>query len=446
MSARYMSLWLAVALCLAPFSAHAEKVRVHTLDNGLTVVLKEEHKAPVVSFQVWYKVGSMDEVTGTTGLSHLLEHMMFKGTKKHGKGEYSRTVARYGGDENAFTYRDYTAYFMNWSPEHLPLSVELESDRMTNLLLDPEEFDLEREVVREERRMRVDDNPIFATIEQMYAAAFTAHPYRSPIIGWMTDLEQVTRDQAMAHYKRYYVPNNATVVVVGDFDADDLLARIRQSFGPIPPAAHVPRVSVVEPPQYGERRVTLHRPAQLPFLFLGYPIPNWESEDAYALVVLSRILFEGERSRLYQRLVYNDRVAVDGGGDYEPLSADPGLFYFYAVIAPDKATADAEAALYEEIERLQAEPPEARELARAKNQVEAAHIMGQDSVFYQAMMLGQAETVGAGSEYITSFPERIRKVSGKDVMRVAKKYLTPRTRTVAVLVPETPPANAEVSQ
>lgn len=443
MPSKFTVLWLAMALCLTPLVAHAGKVQVHTLDNGLTVVLKEEHKAPVVSFQVWYQVGSMDEVTGATGLSHLLEHMMFKGTENHGKGEYSRLVARYGGDENAFTYRDYTAYFMNWSPQHLPLSVKLESDRMTGLLLDPDEFNLEREVVREERRMRVDDNPIFATIEQMYAAAFTAHPYRSPIIGWMTDLEQVTRDQAMTHYRRYYVPNNATVVVVGDFDADATLALIKKSFGPIPRAAHVPRVAVVEPQQYGERRVTLHRQAQLPFLFLGYPTPNWESDDAYALVVLSRILFEGERSRLYQRLVYNDRLAVDGGGAYEPLSADPGLFYFYAVMAPDKSSADAEAALYEEIERLQTEPPEKRELARAKNQVEADHIMGQDSVFYQAMMLGQAETVGAGSGYITSFPDRIRKVSGKDVMRVAKKYLTPRTRTVAVLVPEAPHASLE---
>jgi len=400
------------------------------------VVLKEEHKAPVISFQVWYKVGSRNEQIGRTGLSHMLEHMMFKGTARHGVGEYSRIVARNGGTENAFTSRDYTAYFANWSPEHLPLSVELESDRMANLALDPKQFTLEREVVREERRMRTDDNPIMATVEQMYAAAYMAHPYGIPVIGWMTDIAQFTRDDLEAHYRRYYEPDNATVVVVGDFKAADALKEIEKGFGPLPAGPAPPAVRAEEPAQQGERRIIVRREAQLPFVFLGYHTPNWESADAYPLAVLARILFEGKSSRIYQRLIYTDQIAVDSGGEYEPVSTDPGLFYFYAMAAPGKTPDQVEKAIYEEVARLQDGPAEAKELVRAKNQVEAGYVLAQDSVFYQAMQLGEAETTGAGVDYVEQFPKRIRRVTAADVQRVARKYLVADNRTVAVLVPE----------
>jgi len=414
---------------------HAD-VRTQVLSNGLTVVLREEHKAPVISFQVWYKVGSRNEETGRTGLSHMLEHMMFKGTARHAAGEYSRIIARNGGNENAFTSRDYTAFFMNWAPQNLPLSVDLESDRMTGLIVDPKEFALERQVVGEERRMRIDDNPIMATMEQLYAAAYTAHPYGEPVIGWMSDIQAYASDDVAAYYKRYYAPNNATVVVVGDFDADKALDAIQKGFGALPRGPEVPVVRAQEPEQPGERRVVVRRPAQLPFVFIAWHVPDWASPDAYALAVLGRILYEGKRSRIYQRLIYTDQIAVDAGGDYDPVSIDPMLFYCYGAAAPGQTPETVEAALNDEIARLQNAPPDARELARAKNQVEAGYVMAQDSVFYQAMQFGEAATVGAGVGYVADYPKRIREVTAEQVQAVAKKYLVPDHRTVAVLIPE----------
>ncbi|MFQ5508731.1 MAG: M16 family metallopeptidase [Leptospirillia bacterium] len=430
------------ALFPAADPARAEAVKSVTLDNGLQVVLKEEHKAPVSTFMVWYRVGSRNEVTGLTGLSHLLEHMMFKGASLYGKGEYADTVARHGGTQNAFTSRDYTAYYMNWAPENLPQSVLMEADRMKNLLLDPEEFDLEREVVREERRLRIDDNPISATVEQLFATAYQAYPYRTPVIGWMSDLEGLTRDDALRYYRQYYGPDNATVVVVGDFDSDTLLEQIRRGFSKIPPVRDIPEVHTREPLQEGQRRVWLKREAQLPFVITGYPTPNWSDDDAYALEVLSRILFDGKRSRIYQRLIYNDRIAVDAGGSYDPLTIGTQLFYFYAVVARDHTAEEVEVAIAEEIGRLQQEPPEARELQRVKNQVEANYIMRLDSIYSQSMVLGEAVTVGAGADYIETFPERIRRVTAEDITRVAKKYLVTDRSTVAVLVPTPAPETA----
>ncbi|MBI5137238.1 MAG: insulinase family protein [Nitrospirae bacterium] len=426
--------------------ALAGPVRVETLDNGLTVVLKEEHKAPVVSFQVWYKVGSRDEVGGRTGLSHLLEHMMFKGTAAHGKGEYSRIVAKYGGTENAFTSRDYTAYYMNWAPQHLDLSVELEADRMVNLLVDPEEFNPERQVVAEERRLRIDDNPVYAAVEQLYAVAYLAHPYRQPTIGWMDDLVRLSRADAHAHYKRFYAPDNATVVVVGDFAADALLASIRATMGALPPSGVTRDPVTAEPEQMGERRITLEREAQLPFLILGYHVPNWRSPDADALVVLSQLLFEGKRSRIYERLIYTDQSAVDASGDYDPLATDDPFFYFHAMVAPGHDPAAVEAAIYEEVARLQTEPPSERELQRAKNQVEADFLFAQDSAYYQAMRLGEAVSVGAGVDYVDTFPERIRRVTADDVTRVARAYLLAAHRTVAWMNPTPSPTAQPAAQ
>jgi zinc protease len=443
---RALAVWLALAGLALPAPLWAADVETHTLPNGLKVVLKEEHKAPVISFQVWYNVGSRNEQVGRTGLSHMLEHMMFKGTKRRAVGDYARIVARNGGNENAFTSRDYTAYFMNWAPEHLPLSVDLEADRMTGLVVDPQQFKLEREVVEEERRMRIDDNPVMTTVEQMYATAYMAHPYGNPVIGWMSDLDRLTADDLVAYYRRYYAPDNATVVVVGDFDAAEALAEIEKGFGPLPAAQAPPEVRAQEPPQAGERRIIVRKQAQLPFVLLGYHTPNWQSPDAYPLAVLARLLFEGKRSRIYQRLIYADQVAVDGGGEYDPLSVDPQLFYFYATVAPGHTTDEAEQAIYDEVARLQAEPPDDRELARARNQVEAGYVLAQDSVFYQAMHLGEAETVGAGVDYAERFPERIRQVTAEDVRRVAAKYLVPDNRTVAVLAPEPAPGSGEGPQ
>ncbi len=427
---------IAIAL-LFPSISFSAKIEEATLANGLKVVLLEEHKAPVVTFQVWYKVGSRNEVTGKTGLSHLLEHMMFKGTSRYGKGEFSRIVAKNGGTENAFTGNDYTAYFENFAADRIELSLDLESDRMGSLLVDPKEFQLEREVVKEERRTRTDDDPYAFLIENLYAISFLVHPYHAPVIGWMSDLGDLTRDDAFDYYKRHYLPNNATVVVVGDFNAKTLLAKIKTSFEKVPKGPEPPRYVPPEPEQSGERRIVVKREAQLPFVFAAFHTPNYKSPDSHALTVLANILASGKSSRLYRSLVYEQQIALDAGGHYEGLTTDPELFYVYAMARPQISPEDLEEALDGEISRLQTEPIPERELQKAKNQIEAEFILGSDSNFYRAMRIGTAETVGAGHDYVTRFVENIRKVTANDLLRVAKQYLVEDRRSVGILLPRT---------
>ncbi|HZR45621.1 MAG TPA: pitrilysin family protein [Candidatus Manganitrophaceae bacterium] len=420
----------------------AAKIEEVQLDNGLKVLLMEEHKAPVVTFQVWYKVGSRNEITGKTGLSHLTEHMMFKGTTKHGKGEFSRIVAKNGGTENAFTANDYTAYFENFSADRIDLSLELESDRMQNLLIDPKEFQLERDVVKEERRSRTDDDPYSFLIENLYAVAFLVHTYHSPVIGWMSDLDHLVRDDVYNHYKQHYIPNNATVVVVGDFDTKVLVPKIKNAFGKIPKGPAPPQYVPPEPGQTGERRAVIKREAQLPFVFAGYHTPNYQSPDNFALTVLATLLSSGKSSRLYRSLIYDQQIALDAGGHYNGLTTDPELFYVYATARPGKSPEEIERALQAEISRIQTEPVSERELEKAKNQIEAEFLMGADSNFFLAMQIGTAESVGAGHPYVTHFIENIRKVTAADVTRVAKKYLVDDVKSLGTLIPlpQQPPA------
>jgi zinc protease len=404
------------------------------LPNGLKVLLKEEHKAPVVTFQIWYRVGSRNERLGTTGMSHLLEHMMFKGTKKHGPKTFSQTVQRNGGNDNAFTSRDYTAYFENFASDRIGISLDLESDRMQNLLIEPKEFLSEREVVKEERRMRTEDDPVNLMVEQMMSVAFSAHPYQWPVIGWMEDINSITRDDLYNHYRTYYAPNNATIVVVGDFDTKTLLPLIEKYFGTIPRGPAVPAVTAVEPKHLGERRVIVKKQAELPAVFAGYNVPTLKHPDSYALEVLQGVLSSGKSSRLYKSLVYEKQLALYAGGDYDNISADPNLFSVYAGVMPGKTTEEVEKALYAEIDKLKSEPITDEELQKAKNQIEASFIMGQDSMFYQAMLLGQFETV-ANWKLLETYVENIRAVTKKDVMRVTQEYFNEDNRTVGILIP-----------
>ncbi|MCI0528147.1 MAG: insulinase family protein, partial [Nitrospira sp.] len=375
------------------------------------------------------------EVPGWTGLSHLLEHMMFKGTPRYGKGEFSRIVAKNGGTENAFTSRDYTAYFENLSSDRISLSLELESDRMVNLLMDPKEFELEREVVKEERRLRTEDDPKSYLIEQMYSVAFLTHPYRFPVIGWMEDLNRLTPDDAQRHYRNYYRPNNAILVGVGDIESKALLPKIKEYFEKIPRGTDPSPPISYESAQKGERRIVVKREAQLPFVFLGYHVPNYRDPDTYPLKVLATILSTGKSSRLYHSLVYEKKIALDTGGEYDPMTADPELFYFYGMTQPGQTLEALEKGLYEVIERLKTQPISDKELQKAKNQLEAEFIFGQDSNFYQAMQIGAAETIGAGVDYLDSYVNNIRKVTPQGVMQVAKKYLHEDNRTVGILIP-----------
>ena len=424
----------ALAVFAATSFAQDLKVTEKVLPNGLKVLLKEMHKAPVATFQIWYKVGSRNECLGRTGLSHMLEHMMFKGTKKYGPKTFSQTVQRNGGNDNAFTSHDYTAYFETFAADRIGIALDLESDRMQDLLIDPKEFLSERDVVKEERRMRYEDDPVNTMVEQMMSVAFSAHPYQWPVIGWMADISSFTRDDLYHHYRTYYEPNNATIVVAGDIDTKTLLPLIEKYFGGIPRGPEVRNVSAVEPKHPGERRVIVKRQAELPAVFAGYNVPTLKHPDSYALEVLQGVLSSGKSSRLYKALVYEKQIALYAGGDYDNVSTDPNLFYLYAGVMPGKTTDEVEKALYAEIDRFKTEPVTDEELQKAKNQIEASFIMGQDSVFNQAMLLGQFESV-ASWKLLEKYVDNIRAVSKEDVMRVAKEYFSEDNRTVGTLVP-----------
>ena len=411
----------------------------YILSNGMKVLLVEVPKAPVATVQVWYKVGSRNEVMGRAGLSHMLEHMMFKGTARYPKGSFSRIVRKNGGIDNAFTGQDFTAYFENVAADRVGLALELEADRMQGLILDHNEFQTERDVVKEERRLRSEDDPQGALVEALFAHAFLSHPYHWPVIGWFADLDAMSLEDLQRHYDTFYSPNNATLVVVGDIKADSLLPTIKRLFEPIPRGPSPKQTLTPEPDQRGERRFLLKREAQVPFVIMGFRVPNYSSEDSYALDILESILSHGKSSRLYQSLVYDQKNSLAVGADYSVLQTDPGLFYFYSLVNPGAKVEGVEDAIQREIVRLQNEPPSEQELQRAKNQVEAARIFEQDSNFRHAMLMGQAESVGAGWRRVDQFVDRIRAVTAKDIQRVAKQYLTQDNRTVGILIPLPPP-------
>lgn len=425
------------ALCLALAGAAApaaDDVLEATLDNGLRVLLLQDHRSPLVSFQVWYRVGSRNERPGATGLAHLLEHMMFKGTTAYGPRMFATLIEQSGGQDNAFTSQDYTSYFVTIVADKLDLVVALEADRMRNLLLDATAFESERLVVMEERRTRTEDDPEGFLGEELSAIAFVAHPYRSPIVGWMEDLRGLRVEDAREFYRTYYVPNNALVVAAGDFKAPELLEKIRRAFGAIPRAADPPPVRVAEPRQNGERRVTVRKEAQLSPVFIGYPVPNFRSPDAHALELLSTILSEGRSSRLHRRLVYERQIALNAGGDYSYFSADPNLFWFFATALPGQTPEALERALMEEVERLKTEPVSASELERAKNQIEAAFVFRQDSVYSRASLLARFELIG-GWRLRDQFVPAIRAVTAADLQRVARAHFPDERRNVGVLLP-----------
>jgi zinc protease len=447
----HIPFWLLTISVLAvSVQAAAAEPHESLLSNGMKVLLVEMPKAPVATVQVWYKVGSRNEVMGRAGLSHMLEHMMFKGTAKYPKGSFSRLIRKNGGMDNAFTSQDFTAYFENLAADRVQLALEMEADRMQGLILDQNELKTEREVVKEERRLRTEDDPQGALVEALFAQAYLSHPYHWPVIGWFGDLDAMTLDDLQRHYDTYYSPNNATLVVVGDIKAEQLLPTIKHLFEPIPRGPEPKPVATMEAEQKGERRFLLKREAQVPFVMMGYRVPNYTSEDSYALDVLESILSHGKSSRLYQSLVYDQKLSLAVGAEYGLMQTDPGLFYFYALVSPGQKVEVVEEALHKEIKRLQSEAPTEQELQRAKNQVEAARIFEQDSNFRHAMLLGQAESVGAGWRKVDQFLERIRAVTAKDVQRVAGQYLLEDSRTVGSLIPVTPkpaePPTASVQQ
>jgi zinc protease len=413
-----------------------------TLDNGLRVLVQDDPRNPIVAVQVFYRVGSRNERPGATGLAHFLEHMMFKGTPTYGRGQIARLIEENGGRDNAYTTKDLTSYYTTIAADRLDLVLRIEADRMRHLLLDAAEIDSERKVVMEERRMRSEDDPDGLVYEAMSSLAFKAHPYRWPIIGWMSDIARINRAELRAFYDTYYLPNNAILVIAGDVRAPAALAMARRHFGRIARGAVPPPVTAVEPAPLDERRLVVRREqARLPVVNIAWHVPNHTSADAPALELLSTVLSSGRTSRLYQKLVYEKRMVLGAGGDYSYLSLDPSLFWFYAAPLPGQAPEAVEQALLAEIERLKQEVVPEEELARARNQTEASFVWQQDSVFSRASVLGRFEMLGSWRRLDDYLP-KLRAVTAADLQRVARTYFALDRKNVSILLPAEPAAPA----
>ncbi len=408
-----------------------------TLDNGLNVLLLENHKSPVISFQIWYRVGSRNESLGRTGISHLTEHLMFRGTKKYGPKEFSRIVKRNGGNENAFTSQDYTAYFENIAKDRVEILLDLEADRMTHLAVDRKAFQTERDVVMEERRLRTEDDPVSSLFEEMDSMAFRYHPYMWPVIGWMNDISQITYEDFMGYYRLHYKPNRATVIAIGSFKKPEMLAHIQKYFGRIKPGPEPPTVICPEPEQRGEKRFLLKREAQLAHLLMGFHVPNFRDEDSFALDLLSLVIGNGKSSRLYRALVREKQLALDVNVNYPRLSHDPNLLHILVPIMPGKTAESAEEAVDAELEKIKARGVSEKELQKARNMAEAAFVFHQDSFFYQGVLLGVHHTVRNWRDLYRYLPG-IAKVTALDIKKAAASYLRKDRRVVGTLVPLPP--------
>ncbi len=409
-------------------------------DNGLKVIVKVDRRAPVVVSQVWYKVGGSHEPDGLTGISHVLEHMMFKGTSELGPNEFSRIIAANGGRENAFTGRDYTAYFQRLEKSRLAVSFELEADRMQNLQLDADEFAKEVKVVQEERRLRTEDRPEALVYERFMATAFKSSPYKNPIIGWPQDLEKLTLDDLERWYRSYYAPNNATVVVVGDVDPDSVYELAQRYFGELPRRQVAPVLSSTMSSQPSSRRISVSAPAKVPYLLMGFHVPSLNSAgpdawEPYALSVLAYVLDGGKSARLESNLVRRQRVAASISVGYDPVSRLSTLFLVDANPSDGKDVAQIEAAILSEIDRLTRELVTTQELQKAKAQIVASHVYQRDSGFYQAMKLGELETVGLDWRLEGQMVDRLRSISAEQIRSVVRKFFRPANMTIAVLKP-----------
>lgn len=423
-------------LVISPVQA---KVSEYKLKNGLKIIVKEDHRAPVVVSQIWYKVGSSYEHNGITGVSHVLEHMMFKGTKNLKPGEFSRIISANGGRENAFTSRDYTAYFQRLEKSRLHVSFKLEADRMRGLLLPKKEFLKEVNVVMEERRLRTEDKPNSLTYEKFNAVAFTSSPYRIPVIGWMDDLKNMQVEDLAAWYRKWYAPNNATLVVVGDVKPAEVYRLAKKYFGPLKPSKLSPPKPQTEPKPQGLRRIQVKAPAKLPYLIMGYHVPSLktatEKWEPYALEVLAEILDGGDSARFTSQLVRKGIVSSAGAG-YSLYNRMSGLFLFDTVPVQGKTVADAEKALMVQLELIKKQPVSQQELDRVKSKVVADAVYERDSIFYQAMQIGTLETVGLDWKLMDEYVKRIQAVTPEQVQAVARKYFKDERLTVAELVPQ----------
>ncbi len=430
--------------------SNAPAVDSRTLDNGLEVFVKIDRRAPVVVSMVWYRAGAMDETSGATGVAHVLEHMMFQGTKNTAPGEFARLISEVGGRSNAFTSSDYTGYYQQLHKSNLELALRLEADRMANLDLDQAEFQKELRVVMEERRQRVDDNPRAVVFERLNATMYLAHPYRNPVVGWMSDLENMQLRDARQWYQDWYAPNNAVLVVAGDVDPQQVFALAEKYFGPIAARPLPERKPQLEPEQMGTRRIVVKAPARLPAVTMAYHVPRLSDVDGdwepYALSLLAGILDGYSAARLERELVSKARVANSVSSDYDGLRRGPGAFYVSFTPGQGKTVADVERAWREQLAVLIDEGVSEDELRRVKAQVIASQVYSQDSVYGQASRIGRMRSLGLPHDAAGRITQKLRGVTAEQITAVASKYLVDDRLTIAVLEPETTPEQASIDQ
>jgi zinc protease len=440
---------LLIVILAMPSIVFAEvSIQEFKLNNGLKLIVQEDHRSPVVVSQVWYRAGSIDEVNGKTGVAHVLEHMMFKGTRRVPAGQFSRKVAAAGGKENAFTSADYTCYFQQLEKSHLALAFKLEADRMVNLNLTKKEFDKEIKVVMEERRWRTDDKPQSMVNEAFQGAVYRAHPYSRPVVGFMNDLENMTYEDAREWYHNWYAPNNATIVVVGDVKSKEVYQLAQQYFGKLKPKMLPARKPQIEPAQLGERRVVVKAPAKQSYLLMGYHVPSLKDADndwePYALEVLAGVLSGNPAARLNQTLVRDSQLAVDVSAGYDILTrGQSSLFELDGTPSEGKTVAELESALLQQIEKVKEFGVTVEELDRVKAGVIAADVYQRDSMFYQGMQIGTVETIGFSWKILDEYPKKLRAVTPEQVQLVAKKYLLKDNLTIATLDPQPMDPNAK---
>ena len=435
---------LLMALCLPSLAGASSAPATHEfrLDNGLKLIVREDHRAPVVVSQLWYKVGSSYETPGKTGLSHALEHMMFKGSAKLGPGESSRVLRELGAEENAFTSDDYTAYYQVLASDRLSVAFELEADRLASLRLPPEEFKREIEVIKEERRLRTEDNPSAKAYERFQALAFPASGYHTPTIGWMADLERMTVEELRAWYETWYVPNNATLVVVGDVVPSEVHALAQRYFGSIAqrpvPQAQIP----LELSTPGQRLLTLHLPTQLPSLMMGFNVPGLATSKAprevHALRLIGALLDGGYSARLPSRLERGEELVSGAGSSYDAYTRGDSLFVLSATpnVQKGKTLTEVEAGLWRQLDDLKTTPPSAEELARVRAQVIAGLVYERDSITSQATTIGQLETVGLSWQLMDGELAELSAVTPSDIQQAAQTYFTRERLSVAHILPE----------
>jgi zinc protease len=408
---------------------------ISTLPNGLTLILSEDHSTPIVHLQLWYHVGSKNEKKGRTGFAHLFEHMMFKGSKNVAPEEHTSVVSSVGGQSNAYTTDDETVFWETVPAQFLPLTIWLEADRMATLRIEKDNFSQEREVVKEERRMRVDNQPYGRLNEIIYDQAFTTHPYKHATIGSMEDLEAASVDDVRDFYQTYYVPENATVVIVGDFDLAQAKQLATEYFGRVPKAAKpVPRDIPKEPAQTGERHVTVQAPWPLPAVVVAHHITYDGHPDSYPLHIASKVLSDGQSSRIYQALVYEKQLAVAAFGGAN-LIEDPNLFYAVAIVQPGHTPEEVARALIAQLDRLKTEPISDHELQRTKNQFARDYILGRESNQQKALQLAHAAVIHHDVTAADGEIEIFQNISAADVQRVARTYFTVENRMVLTIMP-----------